>query len=380
MSSTETSGKDSHSSLKRPEIRGGIVTLLVVVGLVYWIPQTVTLVGLSFLFAYVLNPFVENISGRPLGKRQLGRDVGVALIVAAAFTLIILILVFLLPQVGRQAEEVFRWIPVLVNRLQETLGREPGWLDWLREATSSVDWTGPLRTGINTIFGTATAVFGWAFTFVILPFLTFYWLREYPKFVVFANEKLSHERMQLIVPFVKRADEVLSGFLRGQLLVMTFLATWYSFVFGFLGLNAWLFLGITSGLLNFIPYLGPTLGAIFVTGFWLIGGGDSGSVWYILGAFLLGNLAENAVLAPKVLGDKVGLSPLGVLVSLLVAGEAFGIPGLIIAIPVAAVIKGVLVESWSQTQERLKNGKDSTDNAQSTGVVQSKLDQERSKS
>jgi predicted PurR-regulated permease PerM len=140
----------------------------------------------------------------------------------------------------------------------------------------------------------------------------------------------------------REVDAAISGFLHGQTAVCLILGSFYAVALTLTGLNFGLLIGLISGLITFIPYVGSMTGLILSLGvavaqFWP----NYGSILMVLGVFLVGQFVEGNVLSPKLVGESVGLHPVWLIFALLAFGFLFGFVGLLVAVPLAATI-GVL--------------------------------------
>jgi len=141
----------------------------------------------------------------------------------------------------------------------------------------------------------------------------------------------------------REIDAAIAGFVRGQSAVCLILGSFYAVALTLSGLNFGLLIGLISGLITFIPYVGSMTGLILALGvavaqFWP----EYSSILIVLGIFLLGQFLEGNLLAPKLVGKSVGLHPVWLIFALLAFGYLFGFVGLLVAVPLAATI-GVLV-------------------------------------
>jgi predicted PurR-regulated permease PerM len=133
-------------------------------------------------------------------------------------------------------------------------------------------------------------------------------------------------------------DEVLGAFLRGQLLVMLALGIIYSVGLWIVGLNVALVVGMIAGLASIVPYLGFIIGVASAIGAALVQFGDLTPLIYIAIVFGVGQALESMLLTPMLVGDKIGLHPVAVIFAIMAGGQLFGFVGILVALPVAAMI------------------------------------------
>ena len=177
---------------------------------------------------------------------------------------------------------------------------------------------------------------------LIMPIVTFYMLRDWDDFVKKFESLLPKKSKKSIMATFKDIDKIIAGFIRGQLSVCIILGIFYSIGLKLVGLELGLLVGFIAGIISFIPYVGSITG--FVIGCILAFAqyGDITHVLYVVGVFMLGQFIEGNFLTPKLVGESVGLHPVWVMFALLAGGVLLGFLGLMLAVPLAAII-GVLV-------------------------------------
>lgn len=179
---------------------------------------------------------------------------------------------------------------------------------------------------------------------LITPIVTFYMLRDWDTFVRKFEGLLPKKSKKGIMESMKEINVIIAGFIRGQLSVCLILGLYYSIGLKLVGLELGLLVGFIAGVISFIPYVGSITG--FVLGIILAFAqfGDVTHVMYVVAVFLSGQFLEGNFLTPKLVGDSVGLHPVWVMFALLAGGVLLGFLGLMLAVPVAAII-GVLVRN-----------------------------------
>jgi predicted PurR-regulated permease PerM len=204
---------------------------------------------------------------------------------------------------------------------------------------------------VKSVSTSGLAIVGWLSSFVLVPVVTFYLLRDWDHLVQRLHELLPRRMEKKVAAIARDSDEVLGAFLRGQLLVMLVLGAVYSIGLLIVGLKLWLLIGMLSGLVSFVPYLGFIVG-IVVAGFAiLVQTQEVFQLVPVLVVFGVGQLLEGMLLTPLLVGDKIGLHPVAVIFAVLAGGQLFGFLGILLALPVAAVI-AVL---FRHAQERYVN-------------------------
>ena len=194
----------------------------------------------------------------------------------------------------------------------------------------------------QTIMSSLGGVISTVALLVIVPVVAFYLLLDWDRMVSEIDRLLPREHAPVLRRLASEIDLALSGFVRGQGLVILILGTWYSIALMLVGLPFGFFIGIMAAALSFIPYVGVLIGGITAIGvalfsFW----GDPLWVGAVIAIFALGQVVEGNYLQPKIVGGHVGLHPVWLLLALSVFGALFGFVGLVMAVPMAAAL-GVL--------------------------------------
>ncbi len=338
----------------------------------FWLAAFVIFALLLWLFSPVLPPFVaalvigyllDPIVGW-LHRFGLSRTWATTVILLGAIIVLAAAIVLVAPMLGRQFAAFVKALPDLVNRAQ-TLAASAG--DQMTQGyigsllkKFGLDDTGPselrvqagdlVNHAVNWLGGSAQSILSrgaaildilsWI---VITPVVAFYLLLDWPKMIATIDGLVPPRNRETIWSLAHQIDRALAGFLRGQSLVCLFLALWYGLGLSAIGLNFGLLIGLTGGLLSFIPYVGSLLVLVVSTLIAVVQGWPN---WHLvaltLGIVLIGQFLEGNVLSPKLVGDKVGLHPVWLIFALLAFGSVFGFTGLILAVPISAAA-GVLL-------------------------------------
>lgn len=177
---------------------------------------------------------------------------------------------------------------------------------------------------------------------LIMPIVTFYMLRDWDEFVKKFESLLPIKSKKTITETLKEIDKIIAGFIRGQLSVCIILGIFYSIGLKLVGLELGLLVGFIAGIISFIPYVGSITGFIIGCILAFAQYGDISHVIYVISVFMVGQFIEGNFLTPKLVGESVGLHPVWVMFALLAGGVLLGFLGLMLAVPLAAII-GVLV-------------------------------------
>jgi predicted PurR-regulated permease PerM len=177
----------------------------------------------------------------------------------------------------------------------------------------------------------------------LTPVVTFYLLRDWPKVLASINRALPLDHAATIRSLARDSNAAVAGYIRGQALVCLILGTLYAVGLTVVGLQFGFVIGLIAGLISFIPFVGTLVGGLLSIGMALAQfPPDWIGVVKVAAVFVLGNVVEGNLLQPKLVGDRVGLHPVWIMFALLAGGSLFGFTGVLIAVPVAAVL-GVVV-------------------------------------
>jgi len=197
-------------------------------------------------------------------------------------------------------------------------------------------------TAIAQVSQSGLAIIGWIMNLLLIPVVTFYFLRDWDLMILRVRELLPRTVESRVVELARQSDEVLSAFLRGQILVMVALGLIYSIGLWMAGLKLAFLIGMGAGLLSFVPYLGGILGVGGAVIAALVEHRDLIHVVYVLIVFGIGQTLEGFVLTPWLVGDRIGLHPVAVIFAILAGGQLFGFIGVLLALPLAAVLLVIL--------------------------------------
>jgi predicted PurR-regulated permease PerM len=337
---------------------------------------------LTWLLAPVLTPFVIAALlgwlGDPLvdriERRGLSRNLAVVIVFASMALLVLLALMLLLPLLEHQIVVLVSSLPHYRDWLVGTV------LPWLRDKTGLqlVDWFDPqrvvelIRTHWQQAGGFATTALGylsrsgfallaWLANIVLLPVLTFFFLRDWDHIVERMAALVPRDHAATVSRLAVESSEVLGGFLRGQLLVMLILGALYASGLWFVGLDLGILIGLIAGVLTFIPYLGPATVVILGGIAALVQFGDWQHLAGVAAVFAVGQVIESAWLTPTLVGDRIGLHPAAVIFAVLAGGQLFGFLGMLVALPVAAIANVLLRYAHARyTHSRLYAGEGRT--------------------
>ena len=327
----------------------------------FWIGGLVLLVLMLALFRQILLPFVAGAALAYaldpavdwLERGGLNRLAATSLILALLVIAFVAVIILLVPLLINQTIDFLQRLPSYIARLQEMFGSllDSEWgkflgidPDSIRASVAAFMSRGVdlATTLIGSIWTGGRAIVDVFSLVVVTPFVTFYLLRDWDDMIARVDRLLPLDQAAEIRRLAREIDHKVAAFVRGQLLVGFLLGVFYATGLVAIGLNYGLLIGLASGILSFIPYLGFTVGFVLsiiiaLVQFWPDWPWLAGTV----AVFLVGQLLEGYVLQPRLIGRSVGLHPVWLIFALFAFGLLFGFVGLLVAIPAAAAI-GVL--------------------------------------
>lgn len=303
----------------------------------------------GMVIAYFLNPLAERLTG--LG---MNRTLASVLIVVAVGLVVVAALVLLVPMIVTQVQQMALALPDELARLRELLEA------WARERfgvrfsqiEASLDnaagelaknwsqWAGVIA---RSLWSQGLALFNFVSLLLVTPLVVFYLLVDWHPMLAKIDGWLPREHAPTIRRLAGEINEAVSAFIRGQGTVCMILGLFYALGLSWVGLKYGLVIGLATGLLAFVPFVGWAFGLLTAVGlaavqFWP----DTLPLAMVVAVFLGGQALDAAVLSPQIVGSKIGLHPVWLIFSLFVFSYLFGFVGMLVAVPVAAAI-GVLV-------------------------------------
>ena len=304
------------------------------------------IVGLAI--AYFLDPVIDRLEAHKLSRPSA------ATAVTVLFFLLLTVLVLLVaPLLQTQITSLLKELPGMVLSLTERI-------TGLVEAASSQineqqmedvrvalrDVTGKLASwlfeALGKIFLSGLALLNLAGLLIITPVVTWYLLRDWDLIVAKVDGYLPRRHADVVHQQLQKIDRTLSAFVRGQAIVCVVLGTSYAIALEIIGLNYGLVVGLIVGVISIIPFIGAIVGLLLSLTFGYLQFGATGELVAVIAVFVIGQMIEGNILTPKLVGDRVGLHAVWVMFALLAGGSLFGFVGVLLAVPIAAVI-GVLV-------------------------------------
>jgi len=322
-----------------------------------WLAVAVALLAMLYLLAPILAPFVAAAIlayiCQPLVARlcawKVPRTPAVLLLMLGAALLALGLLLILLPLLQKQvlllAQRLPQWLDAarlhLLPLLQQWFGAELEWDNASLRQMLLEHWqeAGGMATQVLPWLGQrGGTVLAWLANLLLIPVVMFYLLRDWDDLLARLDALLPPHLHAQTRHIAGEVDRVLAEFLRGQLVVMLLMSAFYAIGLALVGLEFALPIGIVAGMLVFVPYLGAVLGLALATLAALMQFGLGGGLLWVWAVFGAGQLLESMAITPWLVGDRIGLHPLAVIFALLAFGQLFGFFGLLLALPLAAVL------------------------------------------
>ncbi|NQS76631.1 MAG: AI-2E family transporter [Peptococcaceae bacterium] len=298
---------------------------------------------LAVLISYLVNPLVGAIS-----KRGASRSAAILWSFLALFLVLAGLLTYGFPLLIKQLNSLVDAIPVYTLQAKElTLAIQEryadlGLSDGLKQVFDErIHWLENLLLGqVRNILAAILGMVGSILKILLAPVLSFYILRDLELIKKKSLSLLPVNWREETVKLFQQIDRVLGSFIKGYLLVAAIVGGMTTVVMALLGVEFALMLGLFAGLTELIPYFGPIIGAVPAVALALLK-----TRWLAVKvgiAFIIIHQLESTIISPKILGDRVGLHPLAVIFSLLAGGELYGLAGMLLAVPVAAVLRVIV--------------------------------------
>lgn len=329
-------------------LRAGLIIAALVVGFLWLFNNILMPFVAGLLIAYLLNPVVNRLS-----RQGVPRGFAAAFIFLSFICLLVAAAAVLFPLLQDQLSQVTILLPEYLGKVKNVLSlwmerfywRFSGGEDAPRiediasnYAGEAFSWSGEI---VKSLWKGGMAVFDIITLLVVTPVVTFYFLRDWPKLFQNLYKLVPRRYADTFHGLLVEIDGVISSFLHGQATVCLFLGSFYALGLLLLDVNLGLLIGLISGLLSIIPYVGTVTGFVAATSVAYFQSNGFVLPGYVAGVFAFGQFIEGNFLTPKLVGDKVGLHAVWVLFALMAGGSLMGFTGVMLAVPVAAVF-GVL--------------------------------------
>lgn len=324
------------------------VVIVAVCILLYLLGPILTPFLIGAGLAYLSDPWADRIEAKGLSRTS-----ATVLVFSVMVAVLVIVIVVLVPLLQQQIAVVIAKVPDYIDWLQKQA------LPWLQQfGLPAIDldlesikqaivkhWqqAGGVAAGVlGSVTRSGLTLLTWLANLMLIPLVAFYLLRDWDVLIAHIGDLIPRRKAPLVKRLARDCDVVLSGFLRGQLSVMLALGAIYTIGLWLMGLDLALLIGVFAGLVSFVPYLGFILGILFASIVALMQFQDAFHLLMVFLVFGVGQTLESFVLTPWLVGDRIGLHPVTVIFAVMAGGQLFGFVGVLLALPIAAVV-GVLV-------------------------------------
>jgi predicted PurR-regulated permease PerM len=296
----------------------------------------------ALLIAYLLNPVLNRMA-----HFGFSRSVGAGILLIGFLALLVGAITFLAPRIAHQITEFVHELPEMAQTLSKWLSDHLGielpkdWVDELKSgnlADSLGDIQGPLAHFATAAVGGVFSVLGVLAEFLLVPVFAFYFLSDWPHLIQRLDHMIPPRRRGEVRELFREVDRVVAGWVRGQAIVTSILAVLYAVGFTVVGMPLSLAVGLLVGSLTVIPFVGTFVGATIALTVTLATGGGIPMLLSVAAVIGVLHLLEAAVLTPKIVGHRVGLSESGALLAVVAGGKLLGFVGVVLAVPIAATV------------------------------------------
>ena len=326
----------------------GAVLALACLILFYFLIPILTPFMLAAILAYLGNPFVERME-----KLKLSRTLAVVIFFILLLLILVLLIMLFVPMLEHQVSVLAQQIPIVFKWVQSSL------LPWLHKTIGvSAEFKieniqtlaskhlkeigGVVNFAWLTLTRSGAVLIKFLIDILLVFVVLFYLLRDWKDVIKRFEALLPRSIAPVVTRLVNECDDVLGAFLRGQLVVMFCLGIIYSLGLWLTGLQLALLIGMIAGLISIVPYLGSIIGIAMAIIASLVQFHNAGHLWQVFLVFIIGQSLEGMVLTPLLVGDRIGLHPIAVIFAILAGGQLFGFFGVLLALPIAAIIMVLL--------------------------------------
>lgn len=330
--------------------------------IIFWLILLVAFVTFLVMFSSILLPFVAGMAlayfldpvADRLQRLGLNRLMATIVILVTFVVLFALSLMIIIPLLASQLNDFIQKVPDYISQLQDLVAQSnaswlPGWVDGQMDTVKSnlsrylAEGVGFVGTLLGQIWNSGKAIVDIASLLVVTPVVAFYLLLDWDRMITKVDSWVPRRHLADVREIAREMDKAIAGFVRGQGSLCIIQAIYYGIGLSLIGLNFGLLIGLFTGMISFIPYVGSTVGLLLAVGVALVQfGADYFQIGIVLAFFFSGQFIEGNILQPKLIGSSVGLHPVWLMFALFAFGAMFGFLGVLIAVPAAAAV-GVLV-------------------------------------
>ncbi|MBX3227216.1 MAG: AI-2E family transporter [Labilithrix sp.] len=335
-----TAAKEPGTSFRRKMY---FLAFVLVLGLAYVLRGVLVPLFLAFLLAYALDPFVDRLE-----VLRVPRPLGAILVMLGIAGLFTVVLIYAIPLFVDEVADASTTLPEKIRRLQARI--EPWFAQQLhvklphsvndlsKAAAERLQGGAAWDTGRTALFGTLGYV-GVALSALIVPVFALYLLIDFDRIVNKVEQLIPRRWSPGISSVARDIHKTLSGYVRGQLTANVVLAALYATGLRVVDIRLAVPIGVMTGMLAFVPYVGFTAGLLFALGMAILDWQSAGTVVGVIAVMGGVQIIDAMVITPRIVGRSVGLAPLEVILTMMAAGSLFGFLGVLLAVPLGAVAK-----------------------------------------
>lgn len=332
------------------------IAWLIALGLTGWLMYLLAPVLTPFiaaaLLAYIGDPLCDRLQTVRAGRFVMPRSMAVVIVFLLTFVCLGLLVVLVGPLVAQQVGALVDALPGIIQRIESDLlprlsdfmdmpvGEDIGLSTFVQSyGDMAGEWAGTVLLSVGS---TGSFVLTAVMSLFLVPILTFYLLRDWDDFMQAVGNLVPLSQRETAFRLARETDQMLGAFLRGQLMVMFALAVLYSTGLTISGVDFAIAIGVVSGIVSFVPYLGLIFGIVLASLTVVL---EPAPLWPMIGViltFTIAQLIEGTVLTPKLVGEQIGLHPVIVILAIAAGGQLFGFFGILLALPAAAVLSVIV--------------------------------------
>ena len=325
------------------------VAIAAVLGLAYLLRGVLVPLFLAFLVAYALDPMVDRLE-----SMRVPRSLGAMIVMAGIASLVIVMLIYAVPMFLDELIDASSDFPAQMDHLKARLEpfmwtsfhvRMPHTLSDLGKTLGDrIQGNMPTmaNAAVSAIFGTLSYV-GVVLSALIVPVFAVYLLIDFDRIVVYVASLVPRRYIAPVSDVARQIHKTLGGYVRGQLTANIVLGALYATGLRIVDIRLAVPIGVITGMLAFVPYFGFAIGLLLALAMAVLDWQGAGQIVGVVAVMGLVQVLDAMVITPRIVGRSVGLAPLEVLVTMMAAGSLFGFLGVVLAVPLGAVVK-ILVQ------------------------------------
>ena len=323
--------------------------------LLWLLKSALTPLAVAFVFAYLLDPLIDRFEARRVPRR-----VAISILFTLSGIVALITAFFLVPRLLQEIAGLAERLPGYLDRALATISpRIESWFGItipgsIREGLDSLRTGGIslpleyLRELVDRTVHSVTGTLGSLIGLLVVPVIAYYALVEFDKIKTWFLELVPVQYQQSVQTKMSMINDLVAGFVRGQLIVALLLGVLYAIGFSIIGIDMAIGIGMIAGMLGIIPYVGSAVALALAAGLCMLEFGSGLHLLLVIGWYTLVQTFESLVLTPRIVGRSVGIHPVAVIVGLLIGGDLLGFLGLIVAVPITAIIQ-VFVKELLET-------------------------------